>query len=81
MKNWIKGLAAGILVLGLSACSTTAETKTDPDTGKKVEINKKSKMTAQEVYEKSMAVLKNKRVCMQKWILISLLKYQAKSLK
>ena len=55
LKSWIKGIAAGILVLGLSACSMTAETKTDPDTGKKEEINNKSKMTAQEVYEKSMA--------------------------
>ncbi|KAA0948482.1 hypothetical protein FQ087_15845 [Sporosarcina sp. ANT_H38] len=56
MKNWMKGIATGILVLGLGACNTTAETKTDPDTGKKVEIENKSKMTAQEVYEKAMAV-------------------------
>ncbi len=56
MKNWMKGIATGILVLGLGACSTTAETKTDPETGKKVEIENKSKLTAQEVYEKAMAV-------------------------
>lgn len=56
MKNWMKGIATGILVLGLGACSTTAETKTDPDTGKKVEIENKSKMTVQEVYKKVMAV-------------------------
>jgi hypothetical protein len=56
MKNWMKGIATGILVLGLGACSTTAETKTDPETGKKVEIENKSKMSAQEVYEKAMAV-------------------------
>ncbi|MEK5068231.1 DUF6612 family protein [Sporosarcina sp. FSL K6-1508] len=56
MKNWMKGIATGILVLGLGACGTTAEPKTDPDTGKKVEVQNKSKMTAQEVYEKAMAV-------------------------
>ena len=52
----MKGIATGILVLGLGACSTTAEPKTDPDTGKKVEVQNKSEMTAQEVYEKAMAV-------------------------
>lgn len=56
MKNWMKGIATGILVLGLGACNTTAEPKTDPDTGKKVEIGNKSKMTAQEVYKKAMTV-------------------------
>ena len=56
MNNWMKGIAAGILVLGLGACSKTAEPKTDPDTGKKVEVQNKSEMTAQEVYEKAMAV-------------------------
>lgn len=56
MNNWMKGIAAGILVLGLGACGKTAEPKTDPDTGKKVEVQNKSDMTAQEVYEKVMAV-------------------------
>jgi len=56
MNNWMKGIATGILVLGLGACSTTAEPKMDPDTGKKVEVQNKSEMTAQEVYEKAMAV-------------------------
>ncbi|CAM3222552.1 DUF6612 domain-containing protein [Filibacter tadaridae] len=55
MKNWIKGIAAGVLVLGLSACNTTAEPKKDPETGKKVEVQNESKMTAQEVYEKVIA--------------------------
>ena len=36
MKNWIKGIATGVLALGLAACNTTAEPKTDPETGKKV---------------------------------------------
>ncbi|MBO0588257.1 DUF6612 family protein [Sporosarcina sp. E16_8] len=61
MKNWMKGIATGILVLGLGACSTAAETKTDPDTGKKVEIENKSKMTAQEVYKKAMEVSKDQK--------------------
>lgn len=61
LKSWIKGIAAGIIVLGLSACSMTAETKTDSDTGKKEEINNNSKMTAQEVYEKSMDVSKEQK--------------------
>lgn len=56
MKNWMKGIATAILVLGLGACSTTAETKTDQETGKKVKIENKSKLTVQEVYEKAMAV-------------------------
>jgi len=56
MKKWVKGIATGILILGLGACSTTAEPKTDPETGKKEEIQNKSKMTAQEVFEKAMAV-------------------------
>lgn len=56
MKNWVKVIATGILIMGLGACSTTAEPKTDSETGKKEEIQNKSKMTAQEVYEKAMAV-------------------------
>ncbi|NYF25890.1 DUF6612 family protein [Sporosarcina sp. JAI121] len=56
MKNWIKGLAAGVLVLGLGACGNTAEPKTDSETGKKEEVANESKLTAQEVYEKAMAV-------------------------
>ncbi|WP_342514201.1 DUF6612 family protein [Sporosarcina sp. FSL K6-1522] len=54
MKNWMKGLAAGVLVLGLAACGETAEPKTDPETGKKAEIKNESKMTAQEVFKKSV---------------------------
>ncbi|MBE1555104.1 DUF6612 family protein [Sporosarcina limicola] len=60
MKNWIKGLAAGILVLGLGACST-AQPKTDSATGKQVELKNESKMTAQEVYKKSMEVSKDQK--------------------
>lgn len=45
MKNWIKGMAAGVLALGLAACSTPAEPKTDTE--------KVSKMTAQEVFDKA----------------------------
>ncbi|MER2088274.1 MAG: DUF6612 family protein [Sporosarcina sp.] len=56
MKNWIKGFAAGVLVLGLGACGNTAEPKTDSETGKKEEVANESKLTAQEVYEKAMAV-------------------------
>ena len=56
MKKWIKGIATGVLILGLGACSTTAEPKTDQETGKKGELQNKSEMTAQEVYEKAMEV-------------------------
>ncbi|MDN4606399.1 DUF6612 family protein [Sporosarcina highlanderae] len=56
MKKLIKGLGVGLLALGLSACGSAAEPKTDPDTGKKVEVTNKSKMTAQEVYSKAMEV-------------------------
>lgn len=58
MKNWKKGVAAGILVLGLAACNAPAELKTDPETGEKVEIEKESTMTAQQVYEKTVEALK-----------------------
>ncbi|WHT49064.1 hypothetical protein QNH10_05155 [Sporosarcina thermotolerans] len=56
MNKWIKGLGVGLLALGLAACGSAAEPKTDPDTGKKVEVSNKSKMTAQEVYNKAMEV-------------------------
>lgn len=56
MKKWIKGLGVGVLALGLAACGSAAEPKTDADTGKKVEVTKKSEMTAQEVYSKAMEV-------------------------
>ena len=56
MKNWIKGYCSRYSCPRTWACSTPAEPKTDPETGKKVEIENKSKMTAQEVYEKAMAV-------------------------
>ncbi|GEN84859.1 hypothetical protein SLU01_31710 [Sporosarcina luteola] len=56
MKKWIKGLGVGVLALGLAACGSPAEPKTDADTGKKVEVTKKSEMTAQEVYSKAMEV-------------------------
>ncbi len=81
MKNWIKGIAAGILVLGLSACSMTAETKTDPDTGKKEEISNKSKMTAQEVYEKSMAVSKEQKSMHAKMDIDQLIKVPSQELE
>lgn len=35
MKNWIKGMAVGVLALGLAACNAPAEPKTDTETGKK----------------------------------------------
>ncbi len=54
MKNWMKGIAVGILVLGLAACNAKAEPKTDPETGKKVEVENQGTMTAQEVYKKSL---------------------------
>ena len=56
MKNWMKGLAVGVLALGLSACNDTAEPKKDPETGKPEQVENKSEMTAQEVYKKSMEV-------------------------
>ncbi|MFJ7935050.1 DUF6612 family protein [Sporosarcina sp. NPDC096371] len=54
MKNWFKGIAVGILALGLVACSAPAEPAKDPETGKKVEVQNKSTMTAQQVYDKSV---------------------------
>jgi hypothetical protein len=54
MKNWIKGIAAGVFALGLAACNAPAEPKTDTETGKQVEADKLSKMTALEVFEKAM---------------------------
>ncbi|WP_203248192.1 DUF6612 family protein [Sporosarcina beigongshangi] len=53
MKNWIKGMAVGVLALGLAACNTPAEPKTDAETGKKVELEEPSGLTAQEVFEKA----------------------------
>ncbi len=53
MKNWIKGMAAGVLALGLAACNAPAEPKTDTETGKKVELEKPSGLTAQEVFDKA----------------------------
>ncbi len=61
MKNWMKGLAGGIMVFGLAACSEPAELKTDTETGKKVEVEKESKMTAQEVYDKATLVAKDQK--------------------
>ena len=81
MNNWMKGIAAGILVLGLGACSATAEPKMDPETGKKVEVENKSEMTAQEVYEKAMAVSEEQKSMHAKMDIDQLLKYQAKNLK
>ena len=47
MKNWIKGIATGVLVLGLAACGSTAEVKPGTDT------SKKSELTIQEVFQKA----------------------------
>lgn len=47
MKNWIKGIATGILVLGLAACGSTADVKPGTDT------SKKSELTIQEVFQKA----------------------------
>ncbi|MEK5036815.1 DUF6612 family protein [Sporosarcina sp. FSL K6-3457] len=55
MKNWIKGMAVGVLALGLAACNAPAEPKTDTETGKKVELEEPSGLTAQEVFEKATA--------------------------
>ena len=55
MKNWIKGMAAGVLALGLAACNAPAEPKTDTETGKKVELEEPSGLTAQEVFDKATA--------------------------
>lgn len=56
MKNWMKGLAVGLMALALSACNTPAEPKTEAETGKKVdvEVEKKSELTALEVYTKTV---------------------------
>ena len=56
MKNWITGIAASVLALGLAACNAPAEPKKDPETGKPEQVEKKSAMTAQQVYKKSMEV-------------------------
>lgn len=56
MKKWLQGIGIGALALGLAACGSAAEPKTDPDTGEKVEVTNKSDMTAQEVYSKAMEV-------------------------
>ena len=56
MKKWLKGLGVGVLALGLAACGSTAEPKKDAETGKEVELENKSEMTAQEVYSKAMEV-------------------------
>ena len=56
MKKWIKGLGVGVLALGLAACGSAAEPKEDAETGKKVELENKSELTAQEVYSKAMEV-------------------------
>lgn len=61
MKNWMKGLAMGMIVFSLAACSEPAEPKTDAETGEKVEVEKESKMTAQEVYDKAMLVSKDQK--------------------
>ena len=81
MKNWMKGLATGILVLGLGACSTTAETKTDLDTGKKVEIENKSKVTAQEVYKKTIAVAEEQKSMHAKMEIDQLIKVPSQELE
>ena len=56
MKKWLQGIGIGALALGLAACGSAAEPKTDSATGEKVEVTNKSDMTAQEVYSKAMAV-------------------------
>ena len=56
MKKWLQGIGIGALALGLAACGSAAEPKTDSATGEKVEVTNKSNMTAQEVYSKAMAV-------------------------
>ncbi|MGN7386410.1 DUF6612 family protein [Sporosarcina sp. SAFN-015] len=56
MKKWLKGLGVGVLALGLAACGSAAEPKKDAETGKEVELENKSEMTAQEVYSKAMEV-------------------------
>lgn len=47
MKNWVKGLAVGILAFGLAACSDTADVKPGTDD------SKKSELTIKEVFEKA----------------------------
>lgn len=54
MKNWMKGIAVGVLALGLAACNAPAEPKKDPETGKEAELEEKSTLTAQQVYDKSV---------------------------
>ncbi|GKV54891.1 hypothetical protein NCCP2222_08380 [Sporosarcina sp. NCCP-2222] len=58
MKKWLKVIGAGVLAFSLAACGNQAEPKTtvDAETGKEKETTDISKMTAQEVYEKAMAV-------------------------
>ena len=56
MKKWLQGIGIGALALGLAACGSAAEPKTDSATGEKVEVTNKSNMTAQEIYSKAMAV-------------------------
>ncbi|WP_438313374.1 DUF6612 family protein [Sporosarcina sp. FA9] len=47
MKNWIKGIATGILVLGLAACGSIADVMPGTDT------SKKSELTILEVFQKA----------------------------
>ena len=56
MRNWMKGIAISIFALGLAACNETAEPKADADTGKPEQVEEKSSLTAQEVYQKSLEV-------------------------
>lgn len=49
MKKWIKGLAIGVLAIGLAACSDTADVKPGTDE------SKKSELTIEEVFTKAQA--------------------------
>lgn len=61
MRRWLTVLIVGVLVLGLSACNSTATPKTDPETGEKEEIENKSDLTAQQVFEKATAAVNEQK--------------------
>ena len=46
-------MAVGVFALGLAACNAPAEPKTDTETGKKIELEEPSGLTAQEVFDKA----------------------------
>ncbi len=58
MKNWMKGAAAALLALSLSACGSADTPKTETNSaagaGAKTEAPKEDKQTAKDVFQKTM---------------------------